>query len=84
MRKNIMRHIFAAICRYFEATADKRARELAKTYAYDCMTPEEHNAVLASVSRLPHALPNAALATMLQPDETKETAPRLRAASSRG
>ena len=39
-----------------------------KTYAYDCITPEEHDAVLAFTSRLPQALSialaNTALDTM--------------------
>jgi prephenate dehydrogenase len=51
-----VKRIVAAICRCFEATAEKRAGELVKTYAYDCMTPEEHDAVLAFASRLPQAL----------------------------
>jgi prephenate dehydrogenase len=63
-----VKQIVAAICRYFEATAEKRASELVKTYAYDCITPEEHDAVLAFTSRLPQALSialaNTALDTM--------------------
>jgi hypothetical protein len=79
-----VKQILAAICRYFKATAEKRASELVKTYAYDCMTPEEHHAALASTSRLPQpiALANGALTTM-RADETAVTATRLRVASSR-
>jgi hypothetical protein len=48
-----MKRIQTAVRRYFEVIADKKANELVKIYAYNCITPEEHDAVLALASRMP-------------------------------
>jgi prephenate dehydrogenase len=60
-----MKRIQTAVRRYFEVIADKKANELVKIYAYNCITPEEHDAVLALASRMPQALSVALASTAL-------------------
>ncbi|MGA2961423.1 MAG: prephenate dehydrogenase dimerization domain-containing protein [Candidatus Korobacteraceae bacterium] len=59
--------------RWFEAIVEERVNDLVKTWACNCMTPEEHDAVLALAARLPEALSVALANTALSTTRTDES-----------